>query len=131
MSLCIFESTLCNFQFLQYFFFIGARTVCLEGANTIHNLKCISYISAHTPSFPSNNSVQYNRRRSATSHSTPNSPTKTRSRSEAFCTCMTTDPTLLGKSRTPQDMDRTLHTDFPKFETNRDIKTIISPFVYL
>ena len=55
------------------------------------------FISAPTPSFPSNNSVQYNRRRSATSHSTPNSPTKTRSRSEAFCTCMTTDPSLLGK----------------------------------
>ena len=55
------------------------------------------FISAQTPSFPSNNSVQYNRRRSATSHSTPNSPTKTRSRSEAFCTCMTTDPSLLGK----------------------------------
>ena len=28
-------------------------------------------------------------------------------------------------------MDRTIHTDFPKFETNRDIKTIILPFVYL
>ena len=35
------------------------------------------------------------------------------------------------RSRTPIDMDGTLHTDFPKFETNRDIKTIISPFVYL
>ena len=34
-------------------------------------------------------------------------------------------------SRMPIDMDGTLHTDFPKFETNRDIKTIISPFVYL
>ena len=33
--------------------------------------------------------------------------------------------------RTPQDMDGALHTDFPKFETNSDIKTIISPFVYL
>ena len=33
--------------------------------------------------------------------------------------------------RMPIDMDGTVHTDFPKFETNRDINTIISPFVYL
>ena len=34
------------------------------------------------------------------------------------------------RARTPIDMDGTLHTDFPKFETNRDIKTIIIPVVH-
>ena len=37
----------------------------------------------------------------------------------------------LHSARTPIDMDGTLQTDFPKFGTNKNIKTIISPFVYL
>ena len=61
-----------------------------------------NFLSAHTPSFPSNTSVNSYSRRRSTSHSTPNSPTKTsRSRSEAFCTCMTTDPTLIGSKFAP------------------------------
>ena len=65
-------------------------------------LLSFNFFSAHTPSFPSNTSVNSYSRRRSTSHSTPNSPTKTsRSRSEAFCTCMTTDPTLIGSKFAP------------------------------
>ena len=28
-------------------------------------------------------------------------------------------------------MDKTLHADFPEFETNQDIKPIIAPLVYI
>ncbi len=62
-------------------------------------------------SFPSSSSnVQYgNRRRSAPSHSTPNSPTKARNASrastEALCTCMTADPSLLGSKFAPYGKD--------------------------
>lgn len=67
--------------------------------------------AAQTPSFSNNvHGQQYNnRRRSATSHSTPNSPTKarsaTRASTEALCTCMTADPTLLGSKFAPYGKD--------------------------
>ena len=72
--------------------------VCVSKTILKEPISFLLFFTAQTPSFPSGttNVNSYSRRRSA-SHSTPNSPTKSsRSRSEAFCTCMTADPTLIG-----------------------------------